>query len=58
MPARLPVPSAAETVAASLGTQAWAVVIDDATVKTSTSSLTSAQSALWMTPLVFGELPL
>jgi hypothetical protein len=34
------------------------VVIEEATVFTVTSSSVSVQAALWVRPLVFGELPL
>ena len=57
MPARAP-PAGALIVAESFGTQAWAVVIDELTLLTVTSSLVSVQAALWVTPLVFGGFPL
>ena len=57
VPARLP-PAGAETVAESLGTQRCAVVSDDATVLTMTSSLSSVHVALCVVPFVFGRFPL
>ena len=42
VPARLPLPAGAET-SPSPGTHVWAVVIDEATVLTVTSSLVSVQ---------------
>ena len=45
-------------VAESFGTHLWAVVSDEGTLVTSTSSLASVQSALCVMPLVFGRLPL
>jgi hypothetical protein len=57
VPARLP-PAAALMVAESFGTQRCAVLIDEGTVVTVTSSAVSVQAALWVMPLVFGELPL
>ncbi len=57
VPARLP-PAGAETVAESFGTQFCALVSDDGTVFTVTSSLVSVHAALCVVPLVFGRLPL
>ena len=57
MPARLP-PAGALTVTESFGTHFWALVRDDATLVTLTSSAVSVQAALCVTAFVFGELPL
>jgi hypothetical protein len=57
VPARFP-PADAEIVAESFGTHLCAVVIDDGTLVTVTSSSVSVQAALCVTVSVFGELPL
>ena len=57
VPTRAP-PAVAETVTESLGTQVWALVSDDGTLVTDTSSAVSVQRALCVTPLVFGKLSL
>src|SRR4051812_10443400 len=55
-PSRRP-PAEALMVAESLGTHVCAVVIDEATLLTTTSSLASLHASLCEVALVFGELP-
>ena len=57
VPARLP-PAVAETVTESLGTQVCALVSDEGTVLTTTSSFVSSHAVLCEVALLFGRFPL
>ncbi len=51
-------PADALTVAESRGIHVWAVVIDEGTELTTTSSSVSSQAVLWVVALLLGESPL
>jgi hypothetical protein len=57
LPARSP-PADALMVAESFGTQVCAVVMDEGTEVTTTSSSVSSQAVLWVVALLLGESPL